>query len=128
MADRILVLDDEESILFAVMEYFTKCGYDVDCAKEIDEALALLNTARYSVAIVDLRLAGVDGEEGLEFIENLRERHPETRAILLTAYGSPEIEKEALGRGVDVLLHKPKPLQDMARIVADLLADRTENQ
>ena len=127
MPDKILVVDDEESILFALMEYFTKCGYEVDCAREIEEALALLTTARYSVAIVDLRLTGVDGVEGLEFIELLRKQSPKTRAILLTAYGSPEIEREALNRGVDILLHKPKPLHEMARVVADLLAERDEN-
>ncbi|MCI0490267.1 MAG: response regulator [Blastocatellia bacterium] len=122
MPDRILVVDDEESILFALMEYFTKCGYEVDCAKEVEEARTLLNGPRYSVAIVDLRLTGVDGVEGLEFIEYLRELSPETRTILLTAYGSVEIEQEARRRGVDIFLHKPKPLHEMAQVVSDLLA------
>ena len=124
MPERILVVDDEESILFALMEYFTKCGYEVDCAKEVEEAQALLTKARYAVALVDLRLTGIDGVEGLEFIEYLRKQSPETRTILLTAYGSAEIEQEARKRGVDMLLHKPSPLQEMARVVADLLAQK----
>ena len=121
MPDRILVVDDEESILFALKEYFTKCGYEVDCAGEVEEARSLMTDSRYSVAIVDLHLTGLDGVEGLELIEYLRQLSPETGTILLTAYGSAEIEQEARNRGVDRFLHKPKSLGEMAEVVADLL-------
>ena len=128
MPHRILVVDDEESILFALAEYFAKCGYEVDCAREFQEAVSLLDHAHYSVAIVDLRLTGIDGVEGLELIEHMRERHSDTRTILLTAYGSPEIEAEARSRGVDVMLNKPRPLKEMAGVVSDLLPKRTDSQ
>ncbi len=122
MARRILVIDDEEPILFALREYFSLFGYQVDCAKDPEEAAAFLVDGSYAVAIVDLRLSsGVDSTEGLELIEYIRERCPQTAILLLTAYGNPSIEQEALSRGANAFLHKPMPLPEIAHIVAGLL-------
>ncbi len=116
-------MDDEEPILFAMREYFTTKGYVVDCARETREAQALLAEHEdYSLAILDLRLTGTHGAEGLDVIELVRAQSPRTRIILLTAYGSREIEAEALRRGADAFLHKPKPLSEVARIASGLMA------
>jgi CheY-like chemotaxis protein len=121
MAHRILVVDDEEPILFALREYFTALGYEVDAAREAAEAQAFLCRVRYDLVIADLRLCGSQGAQGLEVLAHAREQAPATKTILLTAYGSPEVEREARDRGVDALLHKPKPLPEVARIVVGLL-------
>jgi DNA-binding response OmpR family regulator len=121
MAQRLLIIDDEEPILFALREYFTAYGYEVDCARELEEAEALLANVPYAAVIADLRLTGSHGAEGLEIIGYVRERCPWTRIILLTAYGSPEVEAEARRRGVDSFLHKPKPLPEVAQIVFALV-------
>lgn len=116
-------MDDEEPILFAMREYFTTKGYSVDCARETAEAEALLAEHEdYSLAILDLRLTGTHGAEGLDVIELVRAQSPRTRIILLTAYGSREIEAEARRRGADAFLHKPKPLSEVARIASGLMA------
>jgi DNA-binding NtrC family response regulator len=65
----------------------------------MEEAEILLKTERFDLAIVDLRLRGSEGMEGLELISKIKEQTPGTRAVLFTAYGSPEIEQEALRRG-----------------------------
>jgi CheY-like chemotaxis protein len=121
LTHRILVVDDEEPILFALREYFTALGYEVDGVREPDEAEALLASIRYDLVIADLRLTGTRGAEGLEILARARERTPRTRTILLTAYGSPEVEREAHRRGIDAFLHKPKPLPEVAQIVGRLL-------
>ena len=102
-------------------EYFATKGYEVDCARETQEAEALLDAHRYSLAILDLRLSGTPGAEGLDVIESVRTRSPLTRIILLTAYGSVEIEAEARRRGADAFLHKPKPLSEVAKIASGLM-------
>lgn len=121
MGHRLLVVDDEEPILFAMGEYLSAQGYQVDCAREMEEAEALVANIHYSAVIADLRLTGTHGAEGLEIIAYVRERCPRTRIILLTAYGSPQIEGEARRRGVDAFLHKPMPLAGVAQIVLNLL-------
>ena len=120
MKPRLLVVDDEEAILSAIREYFKPLGYDVDCARELEEAEALLAHIRYALVIADVRLTGVHGNEGLELIRFIRERSPWTRIIVLTGYGSTEIEMEAIGRGVDAFLQKPQPLAELAAIAANL--------
>jgi DNA-binding response OmpR family regulator len=119
--ERLLIVDDEEPILIAMQEYFRTPGYQVDCARELEEAEALLSKVSYSLVVADLRLTGIYGVEGLELIGYIRQRCPNTRMIVLTAYGTPEIEKEALRLGVDAFLYKPKPLPALAQIVVALL-------
>ena len=76
------------------------------------------------VLIADLRLTGVHGNEGLELIRFACDRSPWTRTIVLTGYGSTEIEMEAIGRGVDAFLQKPQPLAQLVAI-ADSLTGRS---
>ena len=114
MIHRILIVDDEEPILFAMREYFTALSYLVDCARDLEEAYAFLSTHSYSLIVADLRLTGSHEVEGLEIVKAVRERSPATRIIMLTAYGSLEVEEEAIRSGVDVFLHKPKPLPEVA--------------
>lgn len=123
MTPRLLIVDDEEPILFAISEYFETLGYEVDCARELEEAEALLSHVRYRLLIADLRLSGIHSNEGLELIRYARERSPWTRIIVLTGYGSSDMEIDALNRGVDAFLHKPRPLAELAEIAAGL----TEN-
>ncbi len=121
---RILIVDDEEAIRDATREYLTALGYQVDAAQEREEAEALLTTTTYDMAICDLRLTGVHGKEGLELVGYLRERCPWARVVMLTAYGSPDLEAEARRRGADVFLQKPVPLSELARL-ASLLKPRS---
>ena len=118
MTDRILVIDDEPAILMAVGTYFRRQGYEVDCAPDRAEAERLLAVHRYVCLIADVRLSAAQPLEGLEIVAAARARHPGTRAIVLTAYGSAKVEEEARRRGADAFLHKPKLLRDVARVVA----------
>jgi len=119
---RILVVDDEESILFAIERYFTRHDYQVDCARELEEAEALLTNRTYAVVIADLRLTGINGVEGLQLISYVRAICSETRVVLLTGFGSPEIEAEAYRRGVHAFLHKPIALRDLEETIETLFA------
>jgi len=120
MAKRLLLVDNEETILFALQRYFTRVGFAVDCAKELEEAEALAMYTKYDLAIVDLSLTTTGSTEGLEIIRHLRSTRSGARVILLTAYGSPAIEREACRRGADAFLHKPRPLAEIARVAERL--------
>jgi CheY-like chemotaxis protein len=117
----MLVVDDEEPILYALREYFVAQGYRVDCARELREALSMLGGECYDVVIVDLALSASHEPEGLEVLAHVHERCPSSRVVVLTAYGSPEVEAEAYRRGVDAFLHKPKPLSEVAHLLGSLL-------
>lgn len=126
-SNKILVVDDEETILFAVSNYFETCGIQVDYAHELEEAEAMLITGSYSVLVTDLCLTGAQGLEGLELIRFTRENCPWMRILVMTGYGSPELELEAHKRGVNLFLHKPKPLAEILQSVVSLLGDTHGN-
>jgi DNA-binding NtrC family response regulator len=118
---RILVIDDEEAICFSMSEYFSLHGYKVDTAREMEEAEKLLGTSEYKVVIQDLRLSLTAKSDGLEMIRTIREHNPQARIIILTAYGSAEVEDEARRCGADAFLRKPKPLSQVAQVVQGLI-------
>ena len=121
----ILIVDDEESILFAMGQYIMAHGCTVDTASELEEAQALLTNVRYHLVVADLRLSGIHGSEGLDLVRMVRECCPHTRVIMLTAYGAPEMEAEALRRGADAVLHKSMPLAEVAQRAMWLLGGTT---
>jgi DNA-binding response OmpR family regulator len=118
---RILVVDDESTIRFALREFLLANGYLVDCASEREEAEALIANVEYAAVIADLRLLGSDSREGLDVIAAARDRSRCTRIVLLSAYGSAALEAEAHGLGADLVLRKPRPLADIARCLGALL-------
>lgn len=118
---RLLVVDDEESICFSMSEYFSLQGYKVDTACEVEEAEKLLGSTNYRVVIQDLRLTMTNTHDGLDMIRLIREHNPQTRIVVLTAYGSAEMEDEARRCGADAFLRKPKPLSQVAQVVQGLI-------
>ncbi len=122
---RLLLVDDEAVITFALQTYFEANGFDVHAAAECEEALALLANNEYDVIIADLRLTGTNAEEGLEVIRFARERNSWAGIVLLTAYGTADVSARAKQRGVDVVLQKPKPLVEVAAAVRSLLEARS---
>lgn len=81
----------------------------------------LFHPVQYQLILTDLSLTGDHGTEGLDLIRYAREHYPESRIILMTAHGSPEIEREARRCGVDAILNKPVPLPHLAQVVGGLL-------
>ncbi|HYC87720.1 MAG TPA: response regulator [Thermoanaerobaculia bacterium] len=123
-SERILIVDDEELIVVAMRRYFEGLGYTVDSAHELEEAQALLAKRRYDLVICDLRLTGIGGVEGLQIVSDIHQRSSDTRVILLSAYGTPEIERESYNRGADAFLHKPKSMMEIANVAVNLLDQR----
>lgn len=125
---RVLVVDDEQTLLDAASDYLSTYGFRVDTARELEEAEALLSTCRYSLVIVDMRLTGIQGCEGLELIRFVRQHCPSARVIVMTAHGSVALEREARRRGADAFLEKPVPLSDLLfeahRLLTGLAGDR----
>jgi CheY-like chemotaxis protein len=117
---QLLIIDNEDTIIFALKRYFSKLRYRVDAASELEEAEALVAHTRYDLVIADLSLTTGGSTEGLEILRFLHTQSPATPAILLTAFGSPHIEREAKRRGARAVLSKPQPLSELARVAAQL--------
>ncbi len=117
----LLVVDDEESICFSMREYFSQHGFEVDTAREMEEAEGLIKVTDYRVIIQDLRLGLTRHPDGIDIIKLAHQRSPDTRIVVLTSYGSAEVEAAARTAGADAFMRKPKPLSQVAQVVQALI-------
>src|SRR5262245_60494799 len=77
-ATRVLVVEDNEWIAFALREYVASLGYPVTAVDTLSAALERLEATPFGVVVADYRLTGTDSTEGLELINIVRERYPNT--------------------------------------------------
>jgi DNA-binding response OmpR family regulator len=124
MALGILVVDDEEAIGFALRRYFERRGFRVDVAMALEEAQALVAERDYGVVVVDLRLRGRPGGEGLDLLRYVRRVQPRARCILLSAGATDAVKQAANEQGVDVVLRKPVALMELGQVVQRLIERR----
>lgn len=116
---KILVVDDEPSILFSLTHLFKIDGVEVIACNEIEQAEAALATTPFDLVIADIRMSGVDGIEGLELLSYVKQ-HYAIPVIIMTGFGSKEIEEEAQRRGVHYFLRKPVEIKELLSSVATL--------
>jgi two-component system, OmpR family, alkaline phosphatase synthesis response regulator PhoP len=114
---RILVIDDERSILELVTAYLTKEGYEVATAEDGISGLKAARTFKPDLVVLDIMLPGIDG---IELLQRLR-RESDVYTIMLTAK-SEEIDKiVGLSVGADDYVTKPfSPRELVARVKAAL--------
>jgi DNA-binding response OmpR family regulator len=93
----LLIVEDQPSICFGLSEFFRSRGFEVDCAADATQADALLERKRFGVVITDLSLSGHQNADGLALAARVRRRHPDTRIIILTAYGTRKPRKRRNG-------------------------------
>src|SRR5262245_12909505 len=114
---RLLIVEDELSIVFALREFFATAGFVVDTAMTVAECEQLLADNDYAVLITDVHLTPNRRKEGLQLVKRAHEKSPAVRAIVLTAYGSPDLEEEARQSGADAFFAKPMALPVLASTV-----------
>jgi DNA-binding NtrC family response regulator len=120
---RILIVDDEALIRWSVAETLSEEGYEVDEACDGASALRALspNGRAFDVVLLDLRLPDCDD---LHVLSGIRRASPQTPVILMTAYGSPELIREAEGLGAFAIVDKPFEMQGLPALVERALAAR----
>ena len=121
MKTKILIVDDLKEILLTMSRYFAIHGYDVDTASEKEEAEALISVNTYSAVITDLHLTPVKSNEGLDIIRVVRHDSPDTKVIMLTAYSTEEVEREADKHGIAAFLRKPVSLPILRQTLQESL-------
>ena len=116
----VLIIDDDDALLFAFRKIFNGTGITIEIANSIEDAKKQLVEENFSLVITDLRLQNVHKTEGVEIIRFIREHCPETKTILWTAYGSSEIEKEIEQAHPDYYLKKPVPSEKISHIMEEI--------
>jgi len=124
MGQRILLVDDEESLLFAIHDYLTLRGHEVHRAADRATAECLLEERPFDWVVTDLHLTPERTADGLELARKARTIGVE-RIVLLTAHGSPEIEHHAAAAGIDRVLDKPVRLAELEGALAESMESRS---
>jgi len=113
---RVLVVDDEEDMLWMLQRNLNKGMSDVEilAASSGEEALAVLSDKAVNLVITDINMPGMNG---LDLLIEVNNRYPDTGVIIMTAYPSNAYEREAMMSGSLRFIEKPFDINDMRDIV-----------
>ena len=124
---RILVVDDKPTVAFFLGKTL-ECSnreYHVSIAHSGEEAIEIFGSTSIDLLVTDLCLPGISG---LELIRHVRALSPQTRTILITAYGSDEIEAEARRLETYRYITKPFDIGNFTRVVEGALCHTEASQ
>lgn len=110
MALRILVVEDEEITLNNILDTLKEEGYSAEGTKDGYKALERLEKGRYDIVITDIKMPRMNG---LELLEKVKEKNPDTEVIIITGYGSVSSAVEAMKKGAYDYITKPFDLDDL---------------
>lgn len=117
-AGRILVVDDEPSVLVTYKMILQQQGHQVEVALTSRAALDLIDRQPFDLLLCDLSLE--EKHTGFEVIEAARRQLPGVVCVILTGYASPEVAEQARGDGIAVLF-KPIDIQEFLSTVNEAL-------
>jgi len=115
---KILIVDDEQGLCAGLREALQREGYTVDAETNPDDALRVASDSLYNLVVSDLKMPGLTG---LELLTRVRERHPDTLFILMTAFGTVENAVDAMKLGAYDYLAKPIDLKRLRAVVQKAL-------
>lgn len=112
----ILVVDDEPLIRWSLSETLTDSGHRIVEAADGTSAVEAMVHSRppFDVVLLDFRLPD---SNDLSLLSRLRRLAPDTRIIMMTAFGTPEMTQGALELGADRVVSKPFEISDVASLV-----------
>jgi DNA-binding response OmpR family regulator len=125
MNEKILVVDDEESLRLSMKFKLKAAGFDVDVAEDGEVALEKLKTELYDVVLLDINMPRMSGIEALGLI---RQRHPQTEAIMLTGFADFTTAIECLKTGARDYLVKPIDTTELVTRLRSLLRSRSSEK
>jgi DNA-binding NtrC family response regulator len=123
----ILVVDDEKIVRESLYKWFLEDGYRVDAAENAAEALRKLQSATFDIALVDIKMPGMDG---LELQRRLKEIDKSLTVVIITAFASVDSAVRALKDGAYDYVTKPIDPDELTHMVNNIISQKkllTEN-
>ncbi len=121
----ILIVDDEEPFLKSMKKRLEVRGFQVLCVDRGDKAIEAAREHPIDIALVDLKMPGISGEETLEI---LKEEHEWMEVVILTGHGSVDSAVECTKSGAYSYLQKPCELENLLEILKDAYKKKVMNK
>ena len=120
---RVLIVDDEEDLTWTLSKKLSKDSdkFEVTCVNSGKEAMDVLNQLPFDLVITDVRMPEVSGLDLLVKVKNL---YPGTRVVIMTAYGSSDVQTAANERGCFNYIEKPFEINELRQLIIDALEQR----
>jgi DNA-binding response OmpR family regulator len=120
---KVLIVDDEETLTWSMARSLSKDkdNYEVLIANNGREALNFLEKNKIDLVISDIRMPDING---LDLLVRIKKEYPQTKVIIMTAYGSADVQKEANQRGSLYYVEKPFEISDLRKIIIDLIGKK----
>ena len=107
---KILLVDDEEIIQTTIGMFLRQCGHHVDTEVDGISAVEAIERGSYDVALVDVRIPGMDG---LAVLDRAHELRPELAVVIITGHGDAHMAEDVKRRGGAGFLLKPFRLREL---------------
>lgn len=120
---RVLVVDDDQSILRSICLILTKHGFEVDTAETGEEAIEKSRKNHYDALLVDLKLPDMEGTDVLS-----KAYLPDAVKIMLTGYPSFVSAMKAMDQDVDAYLRKPVRPEELVELIKSKLRSHAQNR
>ncbi|MEJ2538215.1 MAG: response regulator [Calditrichia bacterium] len=120
---RVLIVDDEEDLTWTLNKKLSKDSdkFQIMTVNSGKEAMNVLSQVPVDLLISDVRMPEVSG---LELLVETKKKFPRTRVIIMTAYGSSDVQREANERGCFRYLEKPFEINDLREMILEALTEK----
>ncbi len=119
---RVLLVDDEEDLTWTLSKKLSKDSdkFELITVNSGREAIEVLNQVPVDLVITDVRMPEVSG---LDLLVKIKETYPQTKVIIMTAYGSSDVHKAATERGCFHYIEKPFEINEIRQLILDALKE-----
>jgi DNA-binding NtrC family response regulator len=111
----ILLLDDEPIVGKRLKPALTKIGCDVEVFEDPLLAVARLDEKNFDIVVTDIRM---DEMDGMQILEHVLAKSPETKVIMITGYAMIALAREAMEKGAFDFIAKPFKPDDLRTVIA----------
>lgn len=115
--NKIVIIDDEESICLLLSHILKKIDLETHCAHTMKEGSTLLETEEPAVIFLDINLP--DGS-GFDLIPRIKEKLPESKVVMVSAYDDAEEINTATAKGADYFISKPFTVNRVKEVIGSI--------